>query len=174
MTRGTIRNLRLLLFRSVRANSLQSLATEKKGKMGVEAFGDVSHAGKRRAKRARVLLAARLRTAAGEVDARLRDLSCKGALVECSEHLAVGDEVVFVRGDTIVPARVAWAAGGRFGLEFHDSIDESEVLIHVAKPQARPPERFRRPRINGEDMTDHERKLARVFARSVGIDIPGA
>lgn len=139
--------------------------------MGVNAFGDMSQTGKRRIKRARVLLTARLKTGTGEIDARLRDLSCKGALVECSEPLAVGDEVVFVRGETIVPARVAWTAAGRLGLEFHHSIDESEVLVHIARPSARTPERFRRPRINGEDLTDHERKLARVFARSVGIDV---
>jgi hypothetical protein len=139
--------------------------------MGVDAFGDVSNSGKRSAKRARVLLAARLRTGTGEVDARLRDLSRKGALIECAAPLAIGAEVVFVRGETVVPARVAWAADGRLGLEFREAIDESEVLIHVAKPSARMPERFRRPRINGEDMTDHERKLARVFARSVGLDV---
>ena len=141
--------------------------------MGVEAFGGVNHTSKRSMKRARVLLAVRLRTGAGEVDARLRDLSRKGALIECQQTFSVGDEVVFTRGQTIVPARVAWTGGNRLGLEFLRMIEESEVLIHVAKPQARPAERFRRPRINGEDLTDHERKLARVFARSVGIDVPG-
>lgn len=140
--------------------------------MGAEAFG-VNQAGQRREKRARVLLTARLRTVRGEVDARLRDLSCKGALIECSETFSVGDEVVFTRGQTIVPARVAWTGGKRLGLEFLRMIDESEVLVHVGKPQPKPQERFRRPRILGEDLTDHERKLARVFARSVGIDVPG-
>ena len=140
--------------------------------MGVEAFGDLTHTSKRSAKRARVLLAARLRTAAGEVDARLRDLSRKGALIECKSTLSIGDEVVFMRGETVVPARIAWTGGGRMGLEFLRMIEESEVLIHVAKPQARPQERFRRPRILGEDMTDHERKLAKVWARSVGIAPP--
>lgn len=141
--------------------------------MGVEAFGDVTHTSKRSVKRARVLLAARLKTAAGEVDARLRDLSRKGALIECKETLKVGDEVVFKRGDTVVPARVAWTGGARLGLEFLRMIEESEVLIHVGKPQARPQARFRRPRILGEDLTDQERKLAKVWARSVGISMTG-
>jgi hypothetical protein len=140
--------------------------------MGVDAFGDLTHTSQRSVKRARVLLAARLRTAAGEVDARLRDLSRKGALIECGETLSVGEEVVFMRGDTVVPARVAWTGGNRLGLEFLRMIEESEVLIHVAKPQARPQERFRRPRILTEDLTDHERKLAKVWARSVGISVP--
>lgn len=140
--------------------------------MGVDAIGDLTHTSKRSTKRARVLLAARLRTTAGEVDARLRDLSRKGALIECKERLAVGEEVVFMRGETVVPARVAWTAANRLGLEFLRMIEEREVLVHVAKPQARPQERFRRPRILGEDLTDHERKLAKVWARSVGISIP--
>ena len=53
--------------------------------MGAENFGSTSVGGKRTAKRARVLLAARLETARGEIDARLRDLSQKGALIECKE-----------------------------------------------------------------------------------------
>ena len=51
--------------------------------MGVEGFIDGHDSGQRRAKRARVLLAARLETPGGDVEARLRDLSQRGALVEC-------------------------------------------------------------------------------------------
>lgn len=141
--------------------------------MGVESFGEVSHASQRRAKRSRVLLSARLRTDAGELDVRLRDLSRKGALVECQGALSVGDEIIFTRGETVVPARVAWIGGNRLGIEFLEMIDESEVLVHISKPPAKPQERFRRPRITGEDFTDEERKLAKIWARSVGIAAPG-
>ena len=48
--------------------------------MGVENFTAAPGSGTRRAKRARVLLAAKLQTPYGEIDARLRDLSQKGAL----------------------------------------------------------------------------------------------
>ena len=53
--------------------------------MGVENFQSKAAEGKRAAKRARVLLAAKLQTKYGEIEARLRDLSRKGALVECLE-----------------------------------------------------------------------------------------
>ena len=140
--------------------------------MGVEGFPNVTEGGKRTAKRARVLLAAKLRTATGEVDARLRDLSQKGALIECNQRLAIDDQVTFVRGDTVVPARVAWSGGNRFGLEFLRMIDESEVLVHVARPTVtQNQQRFRRPRIMGEDLSEQDRKLAQVFAKSVGISI---
>ena len=141
--------------------------------MGVDNLG-VTQAGKRKAKRARVLLAARLKTPQGVVEARLRDLSRKGALVECNERIPVGSEVTFERGSTNVPARVAWTGGQRVGLEFLQMIDESEVLIQLAsKPSGQTTQRFRRPSLHGEKLSDHERKLAKVWGLAVGIAMPG-
>ena len=137
--------------------------------MGAETFGDVT--GRRSVRRARVLLAARLKTDSGDVDARLRDLSRKGALIVCKQKMAVGDEVVFARGSTVVPARVAWVGGERLGLEFLRMIDESEVLIHVSRVPPPQQQRFRRPRVLSEDLTEQERQLAKVWAVSVGINV---
>ena len=141
--------------------------------MGVETFGDAGVTGKRQAKRARVLLTARLETSAGQIEARLRDLSRKGALVECSIAPPVGSEVVFSRGTTCVPARVAWTAGNRVGLEFAYMIDENEVLVQLRRTtsdQSNP--RFRRPSLFG-DMSEQEKQLARLWGDSVGIAVPG-
>src|SRR4051812_47002193 len=101
--------------------------------MGAENFGDAPIAGKRQARRARVLIAAVLKTEAGEIDVRLRDLSRKGALIECECPPEVGSKVIFARGITLVPARVAWSAGKRVGLEFDYMIDEHEVLIQLRR-----------------------------------------
>lgn len=140
--------------------------------MAAETLQDMPQTGQRTVKRARVLLAARMRVALGEIDVRLRDLSEKGALIECQEPVHVGDEVVFIRGDTVVPARVAWTAGSRVGLEFLRMIDESEVLVHVArKPVQQNQQRFRRPRVLTPDMSEQERKLARLWGMSVGISV---
>ena len=143
--------------------------------MGVETFPKVS-AGKRAAKRARVLLAAKLQTSFGEVEARLRDLSRKGALVECAQVPDVGSEVVFVRGETIVAARVAWAAGNRVGLEFDHMIDEHELLVHIGKPAKGPPapvyvQSYRRPGL-AQGMTADERKVAQAWSVAVGLNLP--
>lgn len=141
--------------------------------MGAENFPGETLARQRSAKRNRVLLAAKLRTRAGEVDARLRDLSRKGALVECGEPLSVGDEVVFSRGQTVVPARVAWVGGNRLGLEFLRMIDESEVLVQLGRPAVNnTQQRFRRPALHG-DLSEQERKLARMWGVSVGINVSG-
>lgn len=139
--------------------------------MGVENFQNTSAGSKRAAKRARVLLAAKLKTPLGEIDARLRDLSRKGALVECAQTPVVGSEVVFIRGSTVVPARVAWAGAGRVGLEFHYMIDEQEVLVHITKRAPPRPEPFRRPGLK-EVMNEDERKVARAWGVAVGLNLP--
>ena len=142
--------------------------------MGVQSFVDGPVAGKRRAKRARVLLAAKLWVGSSEIDVRLRDLSQKGALVECQNLPPVGSEVVFSRGSIRVPARVAWAGEGRVGLEFAYMIDESEVLVQLKRTTTDHNQpRFRRPRLFGEDMSEQEKKLARMWGVSVGIALPG-
>jgi PilZ domain len=142
--------------------------------MGVEHFVDGPVAGKRKAKRARVLLAAKLQTQSGEIEARLRDLSRKGALVECNNVPPVGTEVVFNRGNTSIPARVAWTGLDRVGLEFAYMIDEHEVLVQLKRTSSdQNTPRFRRPRLFGEAMSDQEKQLARLWGVSVGIAIPG-
>ncbi len=139
--------------------------------MGVENFVKPPVNAQRQAKRARVLLAGKLQTPLGEVDARLREISRKGALVECAQVPPVGCEVVFSRGQTVVPARVAWTAAGRIGLEFHYPIDENEVLVQLKKGSAAPPTRFRRPGLN-EGLTEDDLKRARAWGVAVGIAIP--
>jgi hypothetical protein len=142
--------------------------------MGAHSFVDVPVAGKRSARRARVLLAAKLRTGSGyDIDVRLRDLSQKGALVEGKSLPPQGSEAVFSRGSITVPARVAWTGEGRAGLEFAYPIDESEVLVQLKRTNSDSNQpRFRRPRL-GEDMSAQEKKLAQLWGVSVGIAVPG-
>jgi hypothetical protein len=140
--------------------------------MGVESYVDLPVAGKRRAKRNRVLLAAKLQVGGAEIEARLRDLSQKGALVECQTVPPAGTEVVFHRGSISVPARIAWTGANRAGLEFAYMIDQSEVLVQLRRTTIdQAPPRFRRPRL-GEDMSEQEKKLARLWGVSVGIAVP--
>ena len=142
--------------------------------MGAENFVDASAGSKRSAKRARVLLSAKLQTSFGEVDARLRDLSRKGALVECLQIPPAGSEVVFVRGTTVVPARVAWAADNRVGLEFDHMLDEHELLVHIGKPGKAPPPayaQYRRPALE-RGMSVEEHKIAQAWSVAVGLTLP--
>ena len=142
--------------------------------MGVESWVDAPAAGKRQAKRNRVLLAARVSCGSMECEVRLRDLSRKGALVEGDSVPPPGAEVLFSRGSISVPARVAWSVANRAGLEFAYMIDEGDVLVQLRRTsydQKTP--RFRRPGL-GEGMTDKDRRIAELWGVSVGIAVPGA
>lgn len=138
--------------------------------MGVENFQNKAAERNRSAKRARVLLAAKLQTKFGEIEARLRDLSRQGALVECLEVPAVGTEVVFVRGKISVPARVAWAGNDRVGLEFLYAIDEHEVLVQLGRGKPEP--QSYRPPTTPMRWTASERKVAEAWGVAVGLNIP--
>ena len=140
--------------------------------MGAENFIKSPMTGQRQAKRARVLLSGRLQTPFGEVDARLRDISPMGALVECTQVPPVGSDVVFSRGHTVVPARVAWTGAGRVGLEFRFPIDANAVLVQLKKsPSTAQTPRFRRAGLS-EGMSDDALKRARDWGLTVGIALP--
>lgn len=141
--------------------------------MGVVSFGGAIRTGQRCVKRARVLLSARIRVAGGDYDARLRDLSSKGALVECGAPAKAGDSVIFLRGEMHIPARVAWATDNRLGLQFERPVDESEVLVRIGRRPARRTEQdHRRSGILGGDFTEKERRLIRAWGTSVRIPVP--
>lgn len=131
-------------------------------------MNDVTH--NRRSKRSLVLLTARIRTSGDVIEARLRNLSQNGALLEAETLPGVGDEVVFERGDTIVAGRVAWCAKGRFGIEFHKPIEESEVLVHVGRPKAKAAGQpaFRRGGIRETGLTLREQRFAEAWIRPSG------
>lgn len=139
--------------------------------MGAETDVKAEVAGKRANKRARVLLAAKLRTAKGELDARLRDLSARGALIECGTPLSVGAKVIFARSGIEVPARVAWAGAGRAGLEFDAAVDADELLVQLGKGlPARDPYRY----LHIPDrLTVRQQRLAEAWGANVGLGAPG-
>jgi hypothetical protein len=125
----------------------------------------------RRSKRSLVLLTAKVRTAAGLLDVRLRNLSQNGALLEAEAPPPIGTELVFERGQTIVKARVAWTSESRFGLEFHVPIEESEVLVHVGRPKpvaAEPVSLYRRAGFNEKPLTRAQRETAAAWVNPQG------
>lgn len=140
--------------------------------MGVDSITNLVRAGKRDAKRARVLLAAKIKTSAGEVAVRLRNLSRMGALIEGDNLPEKGADLVFVRGEIRIPARVAWNAGNHAGLEFRHMIDEGELLVQVSRSDGRGDKtRYRRPRLTTNDITPEERMLIKLWGMSVDIDV---
>lgn len=130
----------------------------------------------RKGKRARVLFKATIRARDGESEARIRDLSKLGALIEMDAPPALDSDVLFVRGRISAAARVAWMGGNRAGLQFESPINEKELLAQShtgAKAQvgrlARCNADYRRPGVQQIQLSARERKLARVWAAQMGL-----
>ncbi len=73
---------------------------------------------KREPKRSRVFLSARVESGGGGTDARIRDISTTGALLESDFEPGAGTEVQLSCGESRMSGRVAWAERGWFGVEF--------------------------------------------------------
>jgi hypothetical protein len=126
--------------------------------------------GKRAGRRSRVLLAAKLVTPQGEIDARLRDLSPKGALIECTKVPPVNTKVVFVRGPLEVPARVAWAGADRAGLEFEHQVDENDILVQLGKKGSAHDDPYRPVNLPNH-LSRSQYKLAKAWGVTVGFAV---
>jgi hypothetical protein len=68
---------------------------------------------------------------------RVRNISSTGAMIECSEPVAVGAEPVLELNDeATISATVQWCVGDQVGLRFHGSFDMQ--LLGRSKPEVAP------------------------------------
>jgi hypothetical protein len=97
---------------------------------------------KRDEKRSRVFLAAQVDSGAGLADARIRDLSATGALLESDIPPDAGTSIRVQCGETSIAARVAWAERGWFGVEFDTPllvnrlVDGGGAKLKVSAPRS--------------------------------------
>jgi hypothetical protein len=96
---------------------------------------------KRAPKRSRVFLSATVDSGAGPVDARIRDISSSGALVESAVEPGAGEAIRLECGRTKLDGRVAWAERGWFGVEFETPlltnrlVDPTGAKLAVSAPR---------------------------------------
>ena len=114
----------------------------------------------RRSRRSNVLMAATVEFDGATVEAKLRNLSKEGALVEGAVLPAIGQEVKFRKGELLAWGTIAWRAGNRAGIAFAQPLDPESVLHHVPTPRPRIASEHRRPRLRGQELTPGERKIA--------------
>jgi len=114
----------------------------------------------RRSRRSNVLMAATVECDGTSVEAKLRNLSKEGALVDAAGLPGIGAKVTFLKGELRASGTVAWCAGNRAGIAFDVTLDPEAVLRHVPKPRARTTTEHRRPRLRGQELTPGERKIA--------------
>jgi hypothetical protein len=91
---------------------------------------------KRRHRRRRVWLPIVLRAGGVETTAWIRDLSCKGAMIETDLAILPGSKVVLWRKAIETPALVAWSRGGFAGVTFEEPFTE-KALVDYSFPRAK-------------------------------------
>ena len=83
---------------------------------------------KRDPKRSRVFLSAEIDPGTGPVEARIRDISSTGALIESDLLPEPGDMLQVLCGKACLQARVAWGDNGWFGVEFETPLLMSRLV----------------------------------------------
>jgi hypothetical protein len=103
---------------------------------------------KREPKRSRVFLVAQVDSGSGPMQARVRDISRSGALLEADRLPENGARVRLTCGGANLDARVVWAQDGRFGVEFETPLlvgkltDKSGSRLNVSAPRSYRPGDF--------------------------------
>lgn len=72
--------------------------------------------------RKRMLAVARLYTGTGWHNVRVKDISAIGARIAFVSEQATKGDLLFVRGDDIIAARIVWLNGNEAGLQFYREI----------------------------------------------------
>ena len=145
--------------------------------MGVELRPSAASKDKdtRKGKRSRVLLKATISVRGRDFEARIRDISALGVLVEMDQPPKLETRVLFSRATLSAAARVAWVGGNRAGLEFDTPVNQKALLDPgpAKAPKAAEWELSNgglaagRPRIAG--IRPEERRLAELWARQMGL-----
>jgi len=117
----------------------------------------------RTSSRSPVMLGATLELAGEAQAVILRNLSAGGALIEGKWLPAQGSNVLFVRNDLRVPARVAWVEGRYAGVAFECPLDRGEVLRQIPKAREKFEQRFRRPSLACRPLSDADRKMVELW-----------
>ncbi len=90
---------------------------------------------KPRAPRQKVVLPARMRAGAGQVEVCIRDVSVRGMLIQAGVPPARGTYVEILRPGCSVTGRVVWSKHHKFGIETREKISIAAVLDRRATPR---------------------------------------
>jgi hypothetical protein len=136
---------------------------------------------KNREPRRKVLIRARLKSAAGWHDACIVDLSRRGAGLQAANPPPLGSYVEIRRGDHLLVARVVWSRRHRFGVATQDEVPVDLVVADRAPPRAlaaktAPANDRRRSPRSPEEQAEHSRTWARraQFAVAAGAGVLAA
>jgi hypothetical protein len=91
---------------------------------------------KPREQRQKVVLPARMRAGAGQMDVCIRDISSRGMLIQAGTPPPRGTYVEILRPACSVTGRVVWTKHHKFGIEAQDKIRLTMVLERRTVPRA--------------------------------------
>jgi PilZ domain len=120
----------------------------------------------RRSNRSPVLLSAKIEHNGTADHVRLRNLSRQGALIEAHMLPPEGSNVVFERNGLRVRGRVVWSESGFAGVAFERPIAMEDVLRHVPKPRQTFEQKYRRPGLACEPLSEADRRMLQIWATS--------
>ena len=96
---------------------------------------------KRAPKRSRVFLSAEYDAGSGPVEARIRDISNSGALLESATEPEAGSNVQLSCGGARMSGQIVWVEKGWFGVEFDEPLklgtlaDAAGAQLQVSAPR---------------------------------------
>lgn len=120
---------------------------------------------RQRLPRAPVFLMVTIDGACRRIDAKLRNISAGGALVEGESLPPAGSRIVFRRKAIAAPGIVAWADGPFAGIRFDQPLEPQQVLRKISRPPSPMPrsESCRRPGFRESALTRGELEWARLW-----------
>jgi len=130
--------------------------------------------------RRRVLLNARMRTAAGWSDACILNVSSRGLLIHAGRLAMPGATIELWHGELPIVARVVWREGAKAGLRADEPLPVERILLLGSTPQLRLTasgspmiERRKRPRTH-EQRRDQSRVIEYVAIAVIAAGLAGA
>ena len=118
----------------------------------------------RHSNRSPVLLSARIERNGQAQPVRLRNLSSEGALIEGDALPEQGAEIVFERNELRVKARIVWVERGFAGVAFDCRLPRDELLRHVPRPRQTFEQKYRRPGLACEPLSEVDRRMVQLWA----------
>lgn len=116
-----------------------------------------------------MLLSAKISTGGSEVAVVLRNLSTEGALIEGADLPVEGSNMIFKRNDLTVQGKIVWVEGRYAGIAFIRELGREELLRQVPRPRTRFEQKYRRPGLASEPLTESDRRMIELWATPTSL-----
>ena len=99
----------------------------------------------------------------------LRNLSTEGALIEGADLPVEGSSTVFRRNELNVQGTIVWVEGRYAGIAFNRELEREELLRQVPRPRQKFEQKYRRPGLASEPLTESDRRMVELWATPLSL-----